>query len=83
MLIYTGDTIAADEAFRLSLVDKVSSKPALRAEVTKIAPRMSRVARNPQSALRNVRVALPRPGDCAIEVRRNVSCPQRQCDWFC
>src|SRR5262245_30746103 len=44
MLIYTGDTIAADEAFRLGLVDKVFPKQDLQAEVTKIAKRMSRVS---------------------------------------
>ena len=43
-LIYSGDTITADEAFRLGLVDKVFPKPALQAEVTKIAKRMSRVS---------------------------------------
>jgi enoyl-CoA hydratase/carnithine racemase len=43
-LIYSGDTIAADEAFRLGLVDKVFPKSALQAEVTKIAKRMSRVS---------------------------------------
>jgi enoyl-CoA hydratase/carnithine racemase len=43
-LIYSGDTITANEAFRLGLVDKVFPKPALQAEVTKIAKRMSRVS---------------------------------------
>jgi enoyl-CoA hydratase len=43
-LIYTGDTIPADEAFRLGLVDAVHPKAALQAEVTKLARRMSRVS---------------------------------------
>lgn len=43
-LIYTGDTIGADEAFRLGLVDQVFPKASLQAEVTKIAKRMSRVS---------------------------------------
>lgn len=43
-LIYTGDTIDADEAFRIGLVDRVYSKNALHAEVTKLAKRMSRVS---------------------------------------
>jgi enoyl-CoA hydratase/carnithine racemase len=43
-LIYTGDTIGADEAFRLGLVDQVFPKANLQAEVTKIAKRMSRVS---------------------------------------
>ncbi len=43
-LIYTGDTINADEAFRLGLVDQVFPKVDLQAEVTKIARRMSRVS---------------------------------------
>lgn len=43
-LIYTGDTIAADEAFRLGLVDQIFPKASLQAEVTKIAKRMSRVS---------------------------------------
>lgn len=44
MLIYTGDTIGADEAFRLGLVDQVFPKVTLQVEVTKIARRMSRVS---------------------------------------
>ena len=44
MLIYTGDTIAADEALRLGLVDGVFPKDALQEEVWKIAGRMSRVS---------------------------------------
>ena len=43
-LIYSGDTIDADEAFRLGLVDKVFPKADLDAEVAKIAKRMSRVS---------------------------------------
>ncbi|MEP9377723.1 enoyl-CoA hydratase/isomerase family protein [Aquabacter sp. CN5-332] len=43
-LIYTGDTIKADEAFRIGLVDQVFPKASLEAEVTKIAKRMSRVS---------------------------------------
>jgi len=43
-LIYTGDTISADEAFRLGLVDGVYPKADLHAEVTKMARRMSRVS---------------------------------------
>jgi enoyl-CoA hydratase/carnithine racemase len=43
-LIYTGDTIKADEAFRLGLVDKVFPKKDVHAEVMKIAKRMSRVS---------------------------------------
>jgi enoyl-CoA hydratase/carnithine racemase len=43
-LIYTGDTIGADEAFRLGLVDRVHPKASLQAEVTKLAKRMSRVS---------------------------------------
>jgi enoyl-CoA hydratase len=43
-LIYTGDTIGAEEAFRVGLVDKVFPKAALHAEVRKIALRMSRVS---------------------------------------
>jgi enoyl-CoA hydratase/carnithine racemase len=43
-LIYTGDVIPADEAFRLGLVNRVFPKADLEAEVMKIAKRMSRVA---------------------------------------
>ena len=43
-LIYSGDTIKADEAFRLGLVDKVFAKKDVHAEVMKIAKRMSRVS---------------------------------------
>ena len=43
-LIYTGDTIGADEAFRLGLVNKVFPKADLHSEVTKLAKRMSRVS---------------------------------------
>lgn len=43
-LIYTGDMIGADEAFRLGLVDGVFPKPTLAGETMKIAKRMSRVA---------------------------------------
>lgn len=43
-LIYSGDTIGADEAFRLGLVDKVFPKKDLHSEVLKIAKRMSRVS---------------------------------------
>ena len=43
-LIYTGDTIDAQEAFRIGLVDKVYPKAGLQAEVTKFAKRMSRVS---------------------------------------
>ncbi len=43
-LIYTGDTIGADEAFRLGLVNKVFPKTDLHSEVTKLAKRMSRVS---------------------------------------
>ncbi len=43
-LIYTGDVISADEAFRLGLVNRVFPKAELEAEVMKIAKRMSRVA---------------------------------------
>lgn len=43
-LIYTGDVIPADEAFRLGLVNRVFPKAELEAEVMKIAKRMSRVA---------------------------------------
>jgi enoyl-CoA hydratase/carnithine racemase len=43
-LIYTGDTIGAEEAFRLGLVDKVFPKARLAAESLKIAQRMSRVS---------------------------------------
>jgi enoyl-CoA hydratase len=43
-LIYTGDTVTAQEAFRLGLVDKVFPKSNLHTEVTKFAKRMSRVS---------------------------------------
>jgi len=43
-LIYTGDTIGAEEAFRIGLVDKVFPKSDLAAETRKIALRMSRVS---------------------------------------
>jgi len=43
-LIYTGDTIDAQEAFRIGLVDKVYPVASLQAEVTKFAKRMSRVS---------------------------------------
>src|SRR5215475_5194220 len=43
-LIYTGDTIGADEAQRLGLVTRVYPKATLKAEVMKIARRMSRAA---------------------------------------
>jgi len=43
-LIYTGDTIGADEAFRLGLVNRVFPKSELRAGTMKIAKRMSQVA---------------------------------------
>jgi enoyl-CoA hydratase/carnithine racemase len=43
-LIYTGDEIPAEEAFRLGLVNRVFPKADLEAEVMKIAKRMSRVA---------------------------------------
>lgn len=43
-LIYTGDVIPADEAFRLGLVNRVFPKADLETEVMKIAKRMSRVA---------------------------------------
>jgi enoyl-CoA hydratase/carnithine racemase len=43
-LIYTGDTIGADEAFRIGLVDRVFARNDLHAEVTNIAKRMSRVS---------------------------------------
>lgn len=43
-LIYTGDRIDAQEAYRLGLVDLVYPKTTLRAETTKLAKRMSRVA---------------------------------------
>ncbi|MCS0494782.1 enoyl-CoA hydratase/isomerase family protein [Ancylobacter mangrovi] len=43
-LIYSGDTIDAEEAFRLGLVDKVFPKADVAAEVRKIALRMSRVS---------------------------------------
>lgn len=47
-LIYTGDSIGAEEALRLGLVDGVFSKDGLATETLKIAKRMSRV---PISAL--------------------------------
>jgi enoyl-CoA hydratase len=43
-LVYTGDRIGADDAFRLGLVDKVFPKADLQTEVMKIAKRMSRVS---------------------------------------
>jgi enoyl-CoA hydratase/carnithine racemase len=43
-LIYSGDTINADEAYRIGLVDKVFPKASLQDEVMKIAKRMSRVS---------------------------------------
>jgi enoyl-CoA hydratase len=43
-LIYTGDRFDAAEAYRLGVVDKVFPKDQLRAEVMKIAKRMSRVS---------------------------------------
>lgn len=43
-LIYTGDMIDADEAYRLGLVNRVFPKADLDDEVTRIAKRMSRVA---------------------------------------
>jgi enoyl-CoA hydratase len=43
-LIYTGDRFDAGEAYRLGLVDKVFPKDRLRAEVMKLAKRMSRVS---------------------------------------
>jgi enoyl-CoA hydratase len=43
-LIYTGDTIGAEEAFRLGLVDQVFPKGDVHAEAMKIAKRMSRVS---------------------------------------
>jgi enoyl-CoA hydratase/carnithine racemase len=43
-LIYTGDSIGSEEAFRLGLVDKVFPKATLHGEVMKIARRMSRVS---------------------------------------
>ena len=43
-LIYTGDTIGAEEALRLGFVNRVFPKAALQAETMKIAKRMSRVA---------------------------------------
>jgi len=43
-LIYTGDVIPADEAFRLGLVNRVFPKADLEVAAMKIAKRMSRVA---------------------------------------
>lgn len=43
-LLYSGDIIDADEAFRLGLVDRVFPKEALTVEVNRIARRMSRVS---------------------------------------
>lgn len=43
-LVYTGDRIGADEAFRLGLIDGVFPREALRGETMKVARRMSRVA---------------------------------------
>jgi enoyl-CoA hydratase/carnithine racemase len=43
-LIFTGDTIGAEEALRIGLVNKVFPKADLEKEVMKIAKRMSRVA---------------------------------------
>lgn len=43
-LIYTGDIIQTDEAFRLGLVNRILPTADLVAEVMKIANRMSRVA---------------------------------------
>ena len=43
-LIYTGDKIGAEEAFRLGLVNRVFPKAKLRAETLKIAKRMGQVA---------------------------------------
>ena len=43
-LVYTGDTVGAEEALRLGLVNRVFPKAALRAETLKIAKRMSQVA---------------------------------------
>jgi enoyl-CoA hydratase/carnithine racemase len=43
-LIFTGDTIGADEALRIGLVSRVFPQAALREEVLKIAKRMSQVA---------------------------------------
>ena len=43
-LIYTGDMIDAQEAFRLGLVDLLHPRDTLRAETMKLAKRMSRVA---------------------------------------
>jgi enoyl-CoA hydratase/carnithine racemase len=43
-LIYTGDTIGAEEALRLGLVNRVFPKAELRRETLKIAKRMSQVA---------------------------------------
>ena len=56
------------EAFRLGLVDKVFPKPALQAEVTKIAKRMSRVSMEclkmeQEGAQRQLRDHGPAPGD--------------------
>ena len=43
-LIYTGDTIGSEEAYRLGLVNRVFPKKDLARETMKIAKRMSRVA---------------------------------------
>jgi enoyl-CoA hydratase/carnithine racemase len=43
-LIYTGDMIDAEEAYRIGLVNRVFQKADLETEVTRIAKRMSRVA---------------------------------------
>jgi enoyl-CoA hydratase/carnithine racemase len=43
-LIYTGDMIGAEEAYRIGLVNRVFPKADLETEVTRIAKRMSRVA---------------------------------------
>ena len=43
-LIYTGDTIGAEEALRLGLVSRVFPKKDIERETMKIAKRMSRVA---------------------------------------
>ena len=46
-LIYTGDTIGADEALRLGLVNRVFPSAELEHETMKIARRISRVALAP------------------------------------